>query len=77
MVQGRFPPFKVEAGDRFRTVIGCMADNPDCRAIFQLNYRADGGELQNLGTWTEAFDRSYNKLDIDLSPWLEDPWSSS
>jgi hypothetical protein len=68
MVQGRFPPFKVEAGDRFRTVIGCMADNPDCRAIFQLNYRADGGEVHNLGTWTEVFDRSYNKLDIDLSP---------
>jgi hypothetical protein len=68
VVQGRFPPFKIEAGDHFRTVIGCLADNPDCRVIFQLNYRADGGAIQNLGTWTEIFDRNYNRLDIDLSP---------
>ncbi len=68
MVQGRFPPFKVESGDRFRAVIGCLENNPDCRAVFQLNYRADGGAIQNLGTWTEVYDRSINKLDVDLSP---------
>jgi hypothetical protein len=67
-IQGRFPPFKVESGDRFRTVIGCLVDSPACSVIFQLNYRADGGPVQNLGTWTEVFDKSYNKLDIDLGP---------
>jgi hypothetical protein len=67
-VQGRYPPFRVEAGDRFRAVIGCMADNPDCRVIFQLNYRADGGAVQNLGSWTEVFDRNVYKLDVDLNP---------
>jgi hypothetical protein len=68
MVQGRFPPFRIEYGDRFRAVIGCLADNPDCRVIFQLNYRADGGAVQNLGTWTEVFEGGISKLDIDLNP---------
>lgn len=68
VVQGRFPPFRIESGDRFRTVIGCMSDSPDCRVIFQLNYRADGGGVQNLGSWTEVFDRNVYKLDVDLSP---------
>ena len=68
LIQGRFPPFKVQIGDRFRTAIGCMADSPGCSVVFQLNYRVDGGGEQNLGTWTEVFDKSINKLDIDLGP---------
>ena len=67
-IQGRFPPFKVQAGDRFRTVIGCMDNSPGCSVVFQLNYRADGGSVQTLGNWTEVFDRSITKLDIDLAP---------
>jgi hypothetical protein len=68
VIQGRFPPFRIQSGDRFRTVIGCMDNSPGCSVVFQLNYRADGGSVQNLGTWTEVFDRSVNKLDIDLTP---------
>jgi hypothetical protein len=68
MIQGRFPAFKVQAGDRFRTAIGCMGNSSGCSVVFQLNYRADGGSVQNLGNWTEVFDKSINKLDIDLSP---------
>jgi hypothetical protein len=67
-IQGRFPPFRVQSGDRFRTAIGCMANSPGCSVVFQLNYRADGGSVQNLGTWTEVVDQSINKLDIDLAP---------
>jgi hypothetical protein len=68
VIQGRFPPFRIQSGDRFRTVIGCMDNSPGCSVVFQLNYRADGGSVQNLGTWTEVFDRSITKLDIDLTP---------
>jgi hypothetical protein len=66
-IQGRFPPFKIQAGDRFRTAIGCMENSLGCSVVFQLNYRADGGSVQNLGTWTEVYDKSINKIDIDLS----------
>jgi hypothetical protein len=68
VIQGRFPPFRIQSGDRFRTVIGCMDNSPGCSVVFQLNYRADGASVQNLGTWTEVFDRSITKLDIDLTP---------
>jgi hypothetical protein len=68
IIQGRFPPFKVQTGDRFRTVIGCMDNSPGCSVVFQLNYQADGGSVQNLGTWTEVFDKSITKLDIGLAP---------
>jgi hypothetical protein len=66
-IQGHFPAFKVQTGDRFRTAIGCMANSSGCSVVFQLNFRADGGSVQNLGTWTEVFDKSINKLEIDLS----------
>jgi hypothetical protein len=67
VITGRFPAFDVESGDHFKAVIGCLYNGTACDVRFQLNYRANGGSLQNLGQWDEIYDGAIRKLDIDLS----------
>jgi hypothetical protein len=67
VISGTFPAIEVKAGDRFRAVIGCLYNGNACNVRFQLNYRADGGALQNLGQWDQTYDGSIQSLNVDLS----------
>lgn len=67
VITGTYPAFNVKAGDHFKAVIGCLYNGNACDVRFQLNYRADGGALQNLGQWDQTYDSSIKKLDVDLS----------
>ncbi|MEW6568512.1 MAG: NBR1-Ig-like domain-containing protein, partial [Chloroflexota bacterium] len=69
VITGRYPAITVQAGDRFRAFIGCRwkSGGSLCNVRFQLNYRLDGGPLQNLGQWTETYDGDWTELNIDLS----------
>lgn len=66
-ISGKFPAIEVLAGYHFKAVIGCRDGATQCSVKIQLNYRKDGGELQNLGQWIEAYDDETRKLDVDLS----------
>jgi Ig-like domain from next to BRCA1 gene len=66
-IAGRYPPFKIQAGDHFRGTIGCLFDSVGCNVLFQLNYIADGGPVQNLGSWNQTYDSKYQNIDIDLT----------
>jgi len=70
-VEGRFPNFKIQNGDHFKTVIGCLADSPKCDVMFQLNISVEGGAVQNIGSWTQTSDGSIQKLDLDLSAYKD------
>jgi hypothetical protein len=67
VISGRFPAINIEAGDRFRALIGCLHNGLACNVKFQITYHADGGPLQLLGQWTEIYDGSMTSIDIDLS----------
>ncbi len=67
VISGKFPAFTVQAGDRFQTVLACRFNGPACNVRFQLKYEADGGPLTTLGEWTETYDGSIQKLNLDLS----------
>lgn len=66
-IAGRYPPFKVQAGDRFITTVGCLFDSIGCSVLMQLNYIADGGPVQNLDSWSQSYDGKYQQVNIDLS----------
>jgi len=66
-IVGKFPVFKVQSGDRFKAIIGCLDGAPNCNVTFQLNYIADGGSEQSLGSWTQTSDGKWDQLNIDLS----------
>ncbi len=66
-ISGRYPELKVLSGYRLRTYIGCRYDSTECNVIYQLNYRIDGGTLQNLEQWSQHYDGKWQKIDVDLS----------
>ncbi len=66
-VFGRYPAYKVKAGDHFRAWVGCLQDNQGCNVIFELKYRQGNGNVQTLGKWTEVYDGSITEIDLDLS----------
>jgi hypothetical protein len=70
-IEGRFPSFKVQNGDHFKTVIGCMASSAKCDVMFQVNISVDGGAVQSLGSWTQVSDKSIQKIDLDLSAYKD------
>ncbi len=66
-IRGEYPEFNVEAGHRFKAVVGCLSNSPKCDVIFQLNYRVGDGDLQTLWERRETYDDSIAKVDVDLS----------
>ena len=67
VISGRFPAMMVRSGYRLRTHIGCQHESTECDVIYQLNYRIDGGTLQNLNQWSQRYDGEWQKIDVDLS----------
>lgn len=67
VISGRYPALQVQSGYRLRTHIGCRYDSTECNVIYQLNYRVDGGTLQNLAQWSQHYDGKWQKIDLDLS----------
>ena len=67
VISGRFPAFDVVEGDHFKTVIGCLYGGAACNVKFQITYHANGGPLQLLDQWTESYDGTIRKIDIDLA----------
>jgi hypothetical protein len=71
IISGRYPAFKVEDGDEFTAIIGCLDDSPKCYVSFQLNYSISGGAVQTLASWKEKDNGNFERVTVDLSS-LED-----
>lgn len=67
VVTGKYPAIDVKEGDQFFAIIGCLHNGLNCDVRFQLNYRADGGSLQNLAQWNEEYDGNIQSVELDLS----------
>jgi hypothetical protein len=67
-ISGTYPSFKVKTGDRFRAVVSCNNDSPECDLQFKLEYQIGEGEVKTLGRWDESYDGKFTKIDLDLSP---------
>lgn len=67
-VSGRFPSFRVTVGDHFRATLGCAENRTSCNVRFQLNYRVNGGPVQNYGQWDMAYTAQPTNIDLSLTP---------
>lgn len=65
VINGQFPPFSVQAGDRFRTIVNCQRDAANCNVIFKLDYFKDG-VTKTYASWAEAYEGKYYPVDLDL-----------
>ncbi|MEW6239278.1 MAG: NBR1-Ig-like domain-containing protein [Chloroflexota bacterium] len=66
-IQGIYPAFTVQPGDRFRAVIGCEYGY-SCYVTFQLDYLTATGSLKNFWTFREKNEGRNYTADLNLSP---------
>ena len=66
-IQGAYPNFAVQSGDRFKATLNCEYGASDCFVIYRLDYRIGGGPVQTLGTFGERYDGLYYAADVDLT----------
>lgn len=67
-IQGFFPTFRVQNGDRFRSVINCEYNATNCYVAFRLDYEQGGTIRTFWGPFLERYEGRFYNVDVDLSP---------
>ena len=67
MITGKYPEIRIQSGDRFQALIGCLNEANDCDMIFRLQYQIGNGSVRTLGQWREVYEGQFYPLNIDLS----------
>lgn len=68
-IEGTFPTFNVQSGDRFKARLGCLHERAECSGILEISYLTleDEPGPRLLGSWNEAYDGQVTVVDLDLS----------
>jgi len=66
-INGAYPVFKVQKGDKFESVINCDPSAKNCYVKFRLDYKIGDGALQTLWAFYEKYEGKYYRASIDLS----------
>lgn len=67
-IHGIFPPYRVKAGDRFRSIVNCAYGATSCYVVFYLDYQIGTGPITTYWAFVEKYDGQYYQADLDLSP---------
>lgn len=65
-IQGFYPEYIVQPGDRFRASVGC-AYGYSCYVTYRLDYQINNGGIRTLWQWNEKNEGKIYQLDKDLS----------
>ena len=66
-IQGFYPTFTVQPGDRFQSSVGCEY-GVSCYVTFRLDYMNANGSVKTFWSWREQNDKRYYSANVDLSP---------
>ena len=66
-IQGVYPAFTVQAGDRFQSIVNCAFNATKCYVNFRLSYRIGTGPVQTLWTFNERYEGLFFRANVDLS----------
>jgi hypothetical protein len=67
-IQGFFPPFRVQNGDRFRATINCEGGATNCYVAFRLDYQTGSEPIRTFwGPFLERYEGKFYNVDVDLS----------
>jgi hypothetical protein len=67
-IQGIYPAFKVQNGDRFQSTISCEYGATNCYVVFRLDYQTGTDPIKTFwGPFLERYDGLNFNIDIDLS----------
>jgi len=69
-IQGFFPAFRVQNGDRFRSIINCEGGATNCYVSFSLDYQTGTDPIKSVGRpfpFGERYEGKFFPADVDLS----------
>ena len=67
-IQGFYPPFKVQSGDRFRSTINCENGATNCYVAFRLDYQTGTDPIKTFwGPFLERYEGGVYNVDVDLT----------
>ena len=66
-IQGAFPPYVVQTGDRFQATIACQYNASLCDVFYRLDYQVGSGPVQTLWSVRERYDGASANLDVSLA----------
>ena len=66
-IQGSYPAFRVESGDRFQTTVGCEFGATSCYVAYRLDYQV-GSTIRTFWTFRERYEGWTYSANLDLSP---------
>lgn len=66
-VQGVYPAFRVQSGDRFQANIGCEYGATTCYVAYSLNYQIGDGAVKTFWTFREKYEGWTYNVNLDLN----------
>lgn len=66
-VQGAYPSFRVENGDRFQATIGCEYGATTCYVAYRLDYQIGTGAVKTFWTFREKYEGWTYNVNLNLS----------
>lgn len=67
-IQGIYPAFRVQSGDRFRATIGCEYGATSCYLAYRLDYQIGSEPIHTLwGPWLERYEGQGYSIDASLN----------
>lgn len=68
-IQGIYPAFKVQSGDRFQSTINCAYGATNCYVVFRLDYQTGSDPIKTFwGPFLERNEGGVYNVDVDLTP---------
>lgn len=67
-IRAVYPSLKVQAGDRFQTIVNCQNGATACGVLFRLDYQLADGIVRDFWAFGEQYDGQTFTVDLDLSP---------
>jgi hypothetical protein len=66
-IQGVYPAFTVQSGDRFQALVNCEHNAVACNVYFRLDYQIGSGPIQIFKTYHENYEGMYYRVDLSLA----------
>ena len=65
-IQGVYPAFHVQTGNRFETTVGCESGATSCYVLYRLDYRIGSGAIRTFWSFRERFEGLVYNASISL-----------
>ncbi len=66
-IQGVYPAFTVQAGDRFQSIVNCAFNATHCYVNFRLAYQIGSGPVTTFWSFNERYEGLFFRVNLDLS----------